>query len=135
MLLEDLGILPRNTLKVKPPTCAGCLYCTMTKFSCHTKYENNRGSIWKAFYPGECIPVDYMESRTPGFISQLKGKPTKQRYRRATIFLDHYSDMTYVHLQIRFSSDETVQEKKAFEDYALKYKVKIKNPHAENGRF
>ena len=73
-----------------------------------------------------------MESSTPGFIDQLKGKPTNQRYRAATIFLDHYSD---VHLKRGFSSEEKVEAKKAFEAYSQTYKFKIRNYHADNGRF
>ena len=49
-----------------------------------------------------------MESSTPGFIAQLKGKPTKQCYWAATIIFDHYSYLTYVHLQIGLASEETV---------------------------
>ena len=53
-----------------------------------------------------------MESSTPGFIAQLKGKPTKHRYRDAKIFLYHHSDLNYVHLQRGLSSEEKVQAKK-----------------------
>ena len=134
-LLAALGILPRNLLKVKPPKCAVCLYGAMKNPPWCTKYADNRNSIRKDSAPGECILVDHMEYSTPGFISQLKRKQTKHRYRAEKIFLDHYSDLTYVHLQRGLLSDETVQEKKAFEDYTRKYKVKVKQYHAENGRF
>ena len=76
-----------------------------------------------------------MESSTPGFIDQLKVKTTKQRYHAEKIFLDHYSDLTYVHLQQELSSEETIKAKKAFEAYARLYRVKVKHYHAENGRF
>ena len=79
MLLSALRIPPRKILKVKPPKCAGCLYRAMAKHLYHTKYVNNRGSIWEAPPPGECISVHHMDSSTPGFISQLRGKPIKQR--------------------------------------------------------
>ena len=68
-----------------------------------------------------------MDSITPGFISQLKGKPTKQRYCAAKIFLDHYSDLTYVHLQRGFFSEEAVEVKRAFEAYTQTYKVKVRH--------
>ena len=134
-LLSALGILPRKLLKVKPPKCAGCLYGTMTKRPWCKKSANKQSSIWEDSGTGECISVDQMESSTSVFIAQLKGKPTNQRYRAATIFLDHYSDLTYVHLQRGFSSEEKVEAKKAFEAYSQTYKFKIRNYHADNGRF
>ena len=76
-----------------------------------------------------------MEPSTTGLNDQLKVKPTKKCYRAATIFLYHYSDMNYVHLQRGFSSEETVQVKKSFEAYAHKYKVKVKHYHLDNGIF
>ena len=76
-----------------------------------------------------------MESITTGFIAQLKGKPTKQRYCAATIFLDHHSDLTYVYLQQGLSSEYTVEANKVFEDYAQTYSVRINHYHAVNGRF
>ena len=76
-----------------------------------------------------------MESSIPGLIAQLKGNPTKQHYRTTTIFLDHHSDLTYVHLQQGLSPEETIEAKKAFEAYTQMYGVKIKHYHADNGRF
>ena len=107
----------------------------MIKHPWHTKSANNQYSIRKASAPGELISVDQMEYSTPVFISQLRGNPTKQRYCETTIFLYHYGDLTYVHLQKGFSSHKIVQEKEDFEDYARTYKVDIKHYHAANVRF
>ena len=49
--------------------------------------------------PGQIVSVDQLESPTPGFIAQLKGILTKQRYRYTTIFVDQYSCLSYVFLQ------------------------------------
>ena len=76
-----------------------------------------------------------MESSNPGFISQLKGNPTKKCYRAATIFLDKHRDMTYVHLQQGFSLAYLVEVKKEFEAYTWKYSVSIKHYQSDNGRF
>ena len=76
-----------------------------------------------------------MESNNPGFIDQLKGKPTNKCYRAATIFLDHHSDLTYMHLQRGLSSEETVEAKKAFEAHDWTHSVRINKHHADNGRF
>ena len=126
-IISALGVLPRKTPKVNSPNCAGCFYCAVTKRPWHTKSANNRGSIWEASAPGYCVLLDQMESSTPRFIAQLKGKLTKQSYRAATIFLDHHSDLTYVHMQQVFSSKDTVEAKKVFEDYSQTNRVRINN--------
>ena len=107
----------------------------MTKRPWRTKSVNNQISLREVNSPGECVSVDQMESRTPGFIAQLKGKLTNQRYRTATIFLYHHSDLTYMQLKPGFSSDETVESKKPFEAYAQTYSLRINHYHAENGFF
>ena len=107
----------------------------MTKRPWCIKYASNRGTIYTASAPWECVSMDHMESRTPGFITQLKGKPTKNCYCAATIFLDHHSDLNYVPLQRGLSLVEMAQSKKAFEDYAKTHRAIIRNYHADNGRF
>ena len=105
----------------------------MTERPWRTKSTNNRGSIREPSAPVDCVLVYQMDSSTPRFIAQLKGKLTKQSYRAATIFLDHHSDLTYVQLQQVLSSKETVEAKKLFEDYSQTYRVRIKHLHADNG--
>jgi hypothetical protein len=71
-----------------------------------------------------------MELRAFGFVAQLKGRLTKGRYRRvATIFVDHYSQIGYVHLQKDATSKETLKAKQPFELYARERGVKIKHYH------
>ena len=85
--------------------------------------------------PGQIVSVDQLKSPTPGFIAQLKGTLTKQRYKYATVFVDQYSRLSYVHLQRTITSEETVQAKIAFERYAQERGVQIRHYHANNGRF
>ena len=134
-LLAALGILPRRLLRVKTPKCAGCLYGAMTKRPWRTKAASNRGKLRQAKAPGDCISVDQLESSTPGFIAQLKGSPTKHRYKAATVFVDHFSNLGYVYLQRNLSSNETILAKQAFEAYAASLGVRVKHYHADNGRF
>ena len=60
---------------------------------------------------GECISIDQLESRTHGFIAQLKGKLTRRRYRAATVFLDHESGLGYIHLQENLTYNQTIKSK------------------------
>ncbi len=85
--------------------------------------------------PGQCVSVDQLESDVPGLIGQLKGAPTRMRYKFANVFVDHYSNLTYVHLQSSASSLETTQAKLAFERYANTFGIQITHYHADNGRF
>jgi hypothetical protein len=52
----------------------------------------------------------------------------------ATIFVDHYSGLGYVHLQKDSTSKETLRAKDAFELYARDRGVQIKRYHANNSR-
>jgi hypothetical protein len=130
-----IGTIPKCLLTVKDPKCAGCMYGAMRERPWRTKGIQNKNKIRVATSPGDCISVDQLESPTPGFIAQLKGRLTKKRYGAATIFVDHASCLSYVHFQQRISSDETVEAKRAFEAYARSHGVTIKHYHADIGRF
>ena len=113
--------------------CAACAFGKATRTPWRTKAKNRR--VQTATAPGQCVSVDQMESRAVGFVAQLKGRLTKGRYKVATIFVDHYSRLGYVHLQKDSTSKETLRAKDAFELYARDRGVQIKRYHADNGRF
>jgi hypothetical protein len=94
-----------------------------------------RNHLFTATKSGECVSVDQLESTIPGFIGQFKGALTKDRYRAATVFVDHFSRFSYIHLQRGLTSVETVQAKTAFEAFAKAHGVTIKHYHCDNGRF
>jgi hypothetical protein len=85
--------------------------------------------------PGQCVSVDQLESPVPGFVGQNKGSFFRKRYKVATIFVDHFSRLSYVYLQESTTGAETLLAKRAFEAYAASFGVVIKNYHADNGRF
>ena len=70
-----------------------------------------------------------------GFIAQLKGKLTTQRYQYTTVFVDQHSQYAYVYLQWTITSAETVQAKHSFEHMAEDMGIRIHHYHADNGRF
>jgi hypothetical protein len=55
-----------------------------------------------------------MTSTEVGFFAQLKGKLTKKCYKCATIFVNHFSRLHFVHLQLNDKSDKTLATKLAF---------------------
>ena len=112
--------------------------------------DNNPLPVWSIFchqltnpylhqfstiFGGNCIMVDQLESNTPFLIAQLKDKLTQQHYKYATVFVDQFSGDTFVYLQKRLTSDETVMAKHAFERSVKQRGVRIIHYHADNGRF
>ena len=65
----------------------------------------------------------------------MKRNITREKYHVATIFIDHHSNLSYIYLQLRATSDDTAQAKWAFEKYACSHRIKMKHYHADNGRF
>ena len=76
-----------------------------------------------------------MTSQTSGLIAQMAGFLTKERYTYATDFLDHNSNLYYVHLQKSTSAKYTLEAKEAFERFSRQRGVLIRNYHADNGTF
>ena len=134
-LLANLRIIPYHLRLIRPPKCACCMYGNMTKTPWRVKGAANRRKIHPATKPGECVSVDQLESLTLGFLAQIKGRLTRRRYKAATVFLDHFSDLSYVHLQSSTNGDETLDAKVAFEAYARHHGVRILHYHGDNGRF
>jgi hypothetical protein len=128
-----LGLIPRRLYDIKPPKCAACCFGKAIKRPWRTKSQPGR--IHQCSQPGECVSVDQMESSTLGFIGQLKGALTKRRYKAATVFVDHFSDFTFIHLQESMTSQETIKAKQSFEAFARQHGVQIRHYHCDNGRF
>jgi Reverse transcriptase (RNA-dependent DNA polymerase)/GAG-pre-integrase domain len=129
------GYLPSNISNCKMPLCQSCLYGKQTRKPWRSKPSKNQVPTNIATRPGECVSVDQLESSTLGLIGQMKGKLTKSRYRVATVFVDHYSNLGYVYLQTTTNAAETLQAKMEFEKYTRSYGVVIEHYRADNGRF
>ncbi len=69
-----------------------------------------------------------------GFIA-LKGSLTKKPYSAATVFVDHYSKLKYIHLMTKLTSQETMDAKHAFENFAKQHGIRILHYHCNNGHF
>jgi hypothetical protein len=135
--LKQLAInceIPKKLAKVTPPKCAGCLFGAMTKLPWRGK-EKKSSHLFVATKPGKTVSVDQMASTEVRFFAQLKGTLTKKRYRCATIFVDHYSRLQFIHLQTDDSAVETIATKRAFEAFAAEHGVRIQHYHCDNGQF
>ena len=104
----------------------------MMKHPWRVKGDNKNGTKSDTQH-GQIVSVDQLESNSPGFIAQLKGKLTQQCYKYATVFVDQFSGYTFIYLQKRLTSEETVRAKHTFECSVEKRGVKILYYHADNG--
>ena len=135
ILLCTLCILPRRLFKVKPPMCVGCKAGAMIRKPTKVKGQKFKG-LWKqTTKPGEYTSVDQTISRTPGFIGVIRGFLCKQRYTCATIFVDHFSDHTYTHIQRSTSLQDTLAAFRAYENCCDRHGVKVRHYHVDNSRF
>ena len=132
--LANKGQLPKRLLTCHTPFCAACQYGKMTRRPWRVKGDD-KGMAKIATYPGQVVSVDQLESTSPGFITQLKGTLTQQRYTYAKVFVDQFSRYTFVYMQKRITSQETVMAKHAFKQSAEQRGVKIKHYHTNNGWF
>ena len=69
------------------------------------------------------------------FVLIHRGLPTIKQYIGATVFVDHYSDYTYIHLMTEMTAKATVEAKDAFERLAASHNVRIRHYHCDNGLF
>ncbi len=103
------GEIPQRLAKVKPPACAGCLFGAMTKVP--WKGQESSSKVFVTTKAGQCVSVHQMILMQVGFIAQLKGTLTKKRYTAATVFVNHYSRLKYIHLMTKLTSKETIEAK------------------------
>ena len=81
------------------------------------------------------VSVDQMISPTPGLIAQMTGFLMKQHYTCATVFVDQVSGARYMHLQQSTNAEETIEGKRAFEQYASARGVQVQAYYTDNGVF
>jgi Reverse transcriptase (RNA-dependent DNA polymerase) len=65
----------------------------------------------------------------------MRGSLTLQRYKVSTIFVDHFSGLSYVHNQSSTAAAHTIEAKRAFERFAKVHGVLIQHYHADNHIF
>ena len=132
-LMAEQGIIPRKLAKDPPPICPSCL-CVKAHRKPWRKHKIDP-KIKPTTVPGAVVSIDQLESPVPGFVPIAKGQPTVRRYRGASVFVDHASDFTYVHMHQHLTTDETIDAKHAFEHLVEQLGVRVLHYHCDNGRF
>jgi hypothetical protein len=125
--------IPSRLANCQIPRCQSCLYGKTTKRPWRTKGQS--GTLKEVKHPGQCVSVDQPESPVAGFIGQNKGFFFHKRYKVATIFVDHFSRLSYVCLQESTKGVQTLAAKRSFEAYSASHGVNIQQYHADNWRF
>ena len=119
----------------KPPLCNDCTCAKACRKQWRQKPTHNSNPP-KELKPGDVVSVDQLISSTPGLVACLHGgRPTHERYKGSTIFVDQASDFTYIYHHTELNSTDTVRAKLAFEAEAARHGVTIKHYHADNGLF
>ena len=114
-LMAQQGTLPKRLATCQVPLCTSCLFGKATRRPWRGKTPINKDDACHVITaPGDCVSCDQLISSTPGLIAQLRGIPTKARYNAATVFVDHFSRLSYLHLQRTTRAEETVKAKMIF---------------------
>jgi hypothetical protein len=132
----ELGLLPSRLKQCRNVVCPACLYGKQKRRPWRVKgTPKDAHRLKKSTSPGECVSVDQLISRTPGLVGQTTGRLTKARFTVATVFVDHYSDLDYVHVQGSTSAEDTIEAKRRFELFCQERGVRVRHYHADNGIF
>jgi hypothetical protein len=116
--MAERGDLPAGLASCKAPRCAACLFGKATRRAWRSKAPLNQRTVPPVTAPGSVVAVDQMISATPGLIAQMRGFITHKRYNVTTVFVDHFSGLSFVFFQQSTGAFETVEAKRAFERYA-----------------
>ena len=130
---------PRLKTVKEFPLCPSCQFGKASRRAWRhrpKKKDGSRKKIRPATKPGQVVSADTMSSTSvPGLQAQLQGRPTLSRYHYATVFIDHYSGLKYVHLHERKDAEPVLAGRLAFERYTNEHNVQIKHYHCDNGIF
>jgi hypothetical protein len=97
------GILPKRLDHCCVPQCTACHYGKASKVPWRVKGGSKDSKIFQATMAGQIVSVNQLKSTVPGLVGQIKGWPMVMRYHIATIFVDHFSKLSFAHLQKKSS--------------------------------
>jgi hypothetical protein len=107
---RSLGVLPRSSLLPA--------FGAMTRVPWKRQETSSNHQVFVAIKEGQYVSIDLLILMQVGFIAQLKGSLIKKQYTTATVFVDHYSKLKYIHLLTKLTSEETMDTKRAFKHFA-----------------
>ena len=133
-LMAAHGQLPKRLIDCCVPCCTSCLFGKAT----NTPWGRSKASrdLSKFRLPrsqdSACRWISWNRQRPVSLLSSRGHQPTLWRYRAATVFVDHFSQLSFVHLQQTLSSEDTLLAKQAFERFCSTHGVKVIHYHNDN---
>eukprot|EP00957_Ditylum_brightwellii_P049993 3789551-Ditylum_brightwellii.AAC.1 len=85
--------------------------------------------------PGDRTSTNQLVSGQPGLDPQISGWLTNKCITGATIYVDHATNLLYVHLMQSLFAEETLESKQGYERIAAKHGVTAKRYYSDNGWF
>ena len=79
--------------------------------------------------------MDQLISQSPGLIAQMRGRPTHQRYKCTSVYVDPFTNYTFTYLQKSTTVKETIKGKRLIERHMERMGHKVTHYHADNGVF
>ena len=122
-----------------PPMCCACQLAKQSRRGAGSSVETRvpkmdirQGDL----KPGQCVSIDQYMSALPGRLPHTKGKEKKKdQYNGGTLFVDHATGFMYLKHQVSLKAGETIKAKRAFEQLAAEYGIKIQGYRADNVPF
>lgn len=93
--LAKEGYLPRRMMKCEAPRCASCAFGKATKRPWRTKAPVNKKISLVTNAAGDVVAMDQLVSSVPGLIGQMRGFLTRKRFMVSTVFVDHFSGLSF----------------------------------------
>ena len=115
--MASKGDIPRELSLCHIPLCSTCLFGKATKRDWRTKGPINSIHGQRVTNPVECVSVDHLQFPILVFVRQMKVWLTQFQYGSATLYVDHYSGIAYVHVQKSTNGEETVLAKKTYKKW------------------
>ena len=110
-LLSGAGIIPKEIANATDPIYLGWTHGKAHRKPTRSKVAWNKKQLITATTPGQNLSDDKLLIPTPGFIPTHRGRPTTQHYVSATVFFEHLSDFTYIHLMHKLDGESTIKSK------------------------
>jgi hypothetical protein len=129
------GDLPVKLSRCDTPKCAACMYGKATR------------RAWRTRTPTKYIDDTTSNSAGCSSVSGSNGisgawfdRPNERVPYPSTIqcgyhLINHFSGLSYVYIQKGSTVEETVEGKRAFEQYSKNHGIMVKHYHADNGIF
>ena len=135
-LLVKFGILSKKLLALQDsqPLCDSCLFGKS-----HIKGWRTKGDVQHNIRqdddnnPGDGTSTDQIVSAQSGLVHQTSGRLTRSRIWGNHIMVYHFSNFIYVHVMSSISVEDTLADKKSYEQRAASYVVNVNIYHADNG--